>query len=44
MNSQTDNKIDAKGRNLREILESKLLATLAYTKYEEPVYEKPFGL
>lgn len=26
----------------RDILESKLLATLAYTKYEEPVYEKPF--
>jgi fused signal recognition particle receptor len=26
----------------REILESKLLATLAHTKYEEPAYEKPF--
>jgi fused signal recognition particle receptor len=26
----------------REILESKLLATLAYTKYEEPIIEKPF--
>ena len=26
----------------REILESKLLATLACTKYEEPTFEKPF--
>ena len=26
----------------RELLESKLLATLAYTKYEEPITKKPF--